>query len=119
MLTRDFKHTHLDFSIVEEEGEKKVKLDCHFGKRKALAVMRTVTSHITNLFVGVTKARPPSAASRVLSVGRAPLSAVPAVGASPHPPRSIERAAGVPVHAESLWPAVLLNGTQAGPHRHS
>jgi len=34
---------------------KKLRLDCHLGKRKSLAVMRTVTSHITNLFTGVSK----------------------------------------------------------------
>ncbi len=56
-LTRDFKHTRLDFSVVEEEGVKKLRLDCHLGKRKSLAVMRTVTSHIQNLFTGVSKVR--------------------------------------------------------------
>jgi hypothetical protein len=57
-LTRDFKHTRLDFAIVEEDGVKKLKVDCHLGKRKSLAVMRTVTSHIQNLFTGVSKVRP-------------------------------------------------------------
>ena len=54
-LTRDFKHTALDFSTFEEDGQKKLRVDCHFGKRKSLAVMRTTTSHITNLITGVTK----------------------------------------------------------------
>ena len=57
-LTRDFKHTRLDFAIVEEDGVKKLRVDCHLGKRKSLAVMRTVTSHIQNLFTGVSKVRP-------------------------------------------------------------
>lgn len=56
-LTRDFKHTRLDFAIVEEDGVKKLRVDCHLGKRKSLAVMRTVTSHIQNLFTGVSKVR--------------------------------------------------------------
>ena len=56
-LTRDFKHTRLDFAIIEEDGVKKLKVDCHLGKRKSLAVMRTVTSHIQNLFTGVSKVR--------------------------------------------------------------
>jgi len=73
-LTRDFKHTALDFALVDEEkevvdeddegnvtketvktGRKKLLVECHFGKRKALAVMRTTTSHITNLLTGVSK----------------------------------------------------------------
>jgi large subunit ribosomal protein L9e len=54
-LTRDFKHTRLDFAIVEEDGVKKLRVECHLGKRKSLAVMRTVTSHIQNLFTGVSK----------------------------------------------------------------
>lgn len=54
-LTRDFKHTRLDFALVEEDGVKKLRVDCHLGKRKSLAVMRTVTSHIQNLFTGVSK----------------------------------------------------------------
>jgi large subunit ribosomal protein L9e len=41
--------------LVEEEGEKKLRVDCHFGKRKALASIRTCTSHVQNLITGVTK----------------------------------------------------------------
>lgn len=31
------------------------QVDCHFGKKKKLASIRTVCSHVKNLFVGVTK----------------------------------------------------------------
>lgn len=63
-MTRDFKHTKLDFEqyteeATEEGGEaaRKLRLSCHFGKRKSLAVIRTTVSHITNLITGVTKVR--------------------------------------------------------------
>jgi large subunit ribosomal protein L9e len=32
--------------LTEEEGRKVLKVDCHFGKRKALASIRTCTSHV-------------------------------------------------------------------------
>jgi len=61
-LTRDFKHTKLDFeqytSEPKEEGDEPVlrlRITCHFGKRKSLAVIRTTASHIVNLVTGVTK----------------------------------------------------------------
>lgn len=41
--------------MIEEEGEKKLKVDCHLGKRKALASIRTSTSHVQNMITGVTK----------------------------------------------------------------
>lgn len=40
---------------MEEDGVKRLRVDCHLGKRKSLAVMRTTTSHIQNLFTGVSK----------------------------------------------------------------
>ena len=43
---REFKHLAVDMFIIEEEGEKKLKVEAHFGKRKALASIRTVCSHI-------------------------------------------------------------------------
>ena len=46
MLVREFKHLAVDMFIIEEEGEKKLKVEAHFGKRKALASIRTVCSHI-------------------------------------------------------------------------
>lgn len=45
-LVRDFKHLAVDMYLVEEEGVKKLKVDCHFGKRKRLAAIRTVCSHV-------------------------------------------------------------------------
>jgi len=41
--------------LIEEDGSKKLQVDCHFGKRKALAAIRTCISHVQNLIVGVTK----------------------------------------------------------------
>jgi large subunit ribosomal protein L9e len=41
--------------LVEEDGEKKLRVDCHFGRRKALASIRTCTSHVQNMITGVTK----------------------------------------------------------------
>ncbi len=32
--------------LVEEDGKKQLKVDAHFGKRKALAAIRTCTSHV-------------------------------------------------------------------------
>lgn len=45
-LQRDFKHLAVDMFLTEEEGQKVLKVDCHFGKRKALASIRTCTSHV-------------------------------------------------------------------------
>ena len=57
-LTRDFKHlavdmykTQEDIQPEDEEGEVtkgpvKLRVDCHFGKRKRLAAIRTCTSHV-------------------------------------------------------------------------
>lgn len=60
-LTRDFKHLRMDLSLVkntnEETGEEKtfVRVDLWFATRKQLACVRTVCSHIDNMFVGVTQ----------------------------------------------------------------
>ncbi|KAL3155830.1 60S ribosomal protein L9 [Trebouxia sp. C0010 RCD-2024] len=66
-LTRDFKHlavdmykTQEDIQPEDEEGEVtkgplKLRVDCHFGKRKRLAAIRTCTSHVENMIKGVTK----------------------------------------------------------------
>lgn len=55
-LTRDFKHLAVDMykthdQVEDEEGEMvegplKLRVDCHFGKRKRLAAIRTCTSHV-------------------------------------------------------------------------
>ncbi len=54
-LQKDFRHIEVDMFLVEEEGVKKLNVDCHFGKRKHLASIRTVISHVQNLITGVTK----------------------------------------------------------------
>ncbi len=61
-LDRDFKHIPMDLLIVTGEGEteeeqakKYVRVDLWFATRKQLACVRTVCSHIENLFVGVTR----------------------------------------------------------------
>ncbi|KAG7675289.1 hypothetical protein Ndes2526B_g08158 [Nannochloris sp. 'desiccata'] len=54
-LQRDFKHLAVDMYLFEEEGEKKLRVDCHFGRRKALASIRTCTSHVMNMITGTTK----------------------------------------------------------------
>jgi large subunit ribosomal protein L9e len=66
-LHRDFKHINMDIRKVsgtdlgyttEEEGEKAVaadyvKVDIWFATRKQLACVRTICSHIENMFTGV------------------------------------------------------------------
>ena len=59
-LTRDFKHINMDLYLTksepdEETGETKdqVRLDLWFGTRKQLSCVRTVCSHILNMFTGV------------------------------------------------------------------
>lgn len=61
-LERNFKHVPMDLYLTntepdEETGETKriVKLDLWFASRKQLACVRTICSHIENLFVGVTR----------------------------------------------------------------
>ena len=54
-MTRDFKHLAVDMYLKQvvpkgEEDETKTELrlivDCHFGKRKRLAAIRTCCSHV-------------------------------------------------------------------------
>ena len=59
-LTRDFKHINMDLYITDsephpetEETHKIIKLDLWFAFRKQLACVRTVCSHIQNMFTGV------------------------------------------------------------------
>ena len=52
-LSRDFGHLRLDLQIIDDG--KKLRAELWFGKRKAIAAIRTCTSHITNMFTGVTK----------------------------------------------------------------
>merc|ERR1711893_540243 len=51
-LTKSFKHLALDISMPDK---KTVRVEKWFGKKKELASVRTVCSHITNLITGVTK----------------------------------------------------------------
>lgn len=39
----------------DEEGAKLFKVDCHMGKKKKLASIRTTISHVQNMITGVTK----------------------------------------------------------------
>ena len=45
-LSRDFKHLAVDMFLFEEEDQQFLKVECHFGKRKNLAAIRTVCSHV-------------------------------------------------------------------------
>lgn len=54
-LRKDLSHICADIYLIEEEGEKKMKVDCHFRKRKELSALRTVISHVSNMITGVTE----------------------------------------------------------------
>ena len=54
-LTREFKHIAVDIAFEEVDGSKVMKVDMWFGDRKAVATLRTVTSHIENMITGVTE----------------------------------------------------------------
>merc|ERR1712170_230290 len=51
-LVKSFKHLAVDISMPDK---KTVRVEKWFGKKKELAAVRTVCSHITNLIKGVTK----------------------------------------------------------------
>merc|ERR1711936_899751 len=51
-LVKAFKHLAVDISMPDK---KTVRVEKWFGKKKQLAAVRTVCSHITNLINGVTK----------------------------------------------------------------
>lgn len=51
-LTRNFTHMNMD---LRKKGEKHIQVDVWFAKRKQLACVRTVCSHIDNMIVGVTQ----------------------------------------------------------------
>lgn len=51
-LARSFKHLTLD---IEKLSKQEIRVRKWFGVRKELASVRTVCSHIENLFKGVTK----------------------------------------------------------------
>lgn len=54
VLKRAFKHLSLDIYMV---NKRLIKVEKWFGKRKELASVRTVCSHIENMIKGVTKVR--------------------------------------------------------------
>ncbi len=55
-LTRDFSHARgVLISVVEEGGEKKVKVEAYFANRRKKALVGTIASHIENMITGVTK----------------------------------------------------------------
>mmetsp|Transcript_99255 Transcript_99255/g.296622 ORF Transcript_99255/g.296622 Transcript_99255/m.296622 type:complete len:189 (+) Transcript_99255:86-652(+) len=52
-LVRDFKHLPIELALTD--SGKKVNARMYFGKSKQLSMLRTVCSHINNLFDGVQK----------------------------------------------------------------
>ncbi len=55
-LTRDFSHARGVFiSVVEEGGERKVRVEAYFANRRKKALVGTIASHIENMITGVTK----------------------------------------------------------------
>ena len=53
-LTKAFKHLAVDIYKVDADT---IKVEKWFGKKKELAAVRTVCSHIENMFKGVIKVR--------------------------------------------------------------
>ena len=52
-LHRDFKHVNMDIRVVG--NNKHVRVDVWFATRKQLACVRTICSHVDNMFVGTTQ----------------------------------------------------------------
>ena len=50
-LTRSFKHLNIALSVTK----KVIKVDIWFGKKKQIATLNTICSHLRNLITGVTK----------------------------------------------------------------
>ena len=53
-LTKCFKHLAVDIYMTDAST---IKIEKWFGKKKQIAAVRTVCSHINNMFKGVTKVR--------------------------------------------------------------
>lgn len=51
-LTRSFKHLCIDIYVLKESNE--IKVEKWFGKKREIAAVRTICSHISNMFKGVT-----------------------------------------------------------------
>lgn len=49
-LVRNFRHLNLELTLV---GKKKLRVDVWFAKRKELACVKTICSHIENMIKGV------------------------------------------------------------------
>ncbi|CAI8035920.1 60S ribosomal protein L9 [Geodia barretti] len=49
-LTKSFKHIDLELTQL---GKKRIRVDIWFAARKQMACLRTICSHIENLFKGV------------------------------------------------------------------
>merc|ERR1712216_513313 len=49
-LSKSFKHVAIDLYKI---GENQIRVEKWFGKSKELAIIKTVSSHITNMFIGV------------------------------------------------------------------
>mmetsp|Transcript_109 Transcript_109/g.280 ORF Transcript_109/g.280 Transcript_109/m.280 type:complete len:194 (+) Transcript_109:68-649(+) len=55
-LKRNFKHISMDLRITgSKETKQYIRVDLWFANRKELACVRTVCSHIDNMFIGVTR----------------------------------------------------------------
>eukprot|EP00518_Triparma_eleuthera_P003550 CAMPEP_0182462392 /NCGR_PEP_ID=MMETSP1319-20130603/6673_1 /TAXON_ID=172717 /ORGANISM="Bolidomonas pacifica, Strain RCC208" /LENGTH=192 /DNA_ID=CAMNT_0024661819 /DNA_START=57 /DNA_END=635 /DNA_ORIENTATION=+ len=55
-LFKSFKHINMDLKkLVGEDGQVTIRLDVWFASRKQLACVRTIMSHIDNMFIGVTR----------------------------------------------------------------
>ena len=52
-LERNFRHLPVSINLIE--GGKKLEVSLYFGLSKQIATLRSVTSHIDNMIVGVTQ----------------------------------------------------------------
>ena len=53
-LVKDFKHLAVDIYMKDKQT---IKVEKWFGKKKQIAAVRTVKSHIQNMFKGLTYVR--------------------------------------------------------------
>ena len=53
-LTKSFKHLALDLYMTDKVT---IKVEKWFGKKKQIAAVRTICSHINNMFKGVSQVR--------------------------------------------------------------
>ena len=54
-LTKSFKHANVEFDKVKTPKGVKILVSIWFGASKQLSTARTIVSHLSNLFIGVTK----------------------------------------------------------------